>query len=141
MCLHRKPPEHTVGAKRNLSSHLLLISNDMSEAKWEIWISFLCRQSFIHWQKPQTWEDDFSNLDPSWSAPGDHVDVGGGGGCTGGVQSWQDPHPVSCMSELMGCFTEKLGENDAKVGKDGRSTSLSMQSAVAKQASEKMGQP
>lgn len=29
----------------------------MSDAKWEIWISFLSRQSLIHWQKAQMWEE------------------------------------------------------------------------------------
>lgn len=47
-------------AKNNLSAHLLLISDNMSNAKREIWISFLCRQSLIHWQKcgktiPASW--------------------------------------------------------------------------------------
>lgn len=58
-------PQHTFGAKLNLSAHLLLISDDMSDAKWEIWISFLGRQSLIHWQTAQMWEDGFSpSLDP-----------------------------------------------------------------------------
>lgn len=63
---------HTVSA--NLSAHLLLISDDMNDAKWEIWISFLCRQSLIHWQKAQMWEDDFCDLDLSRFTPsGSHV--------------------------------------------------------------------
>lgn len=77
------------------------------------------------------WEDDFSNLDPSWSAPG---------GGSGGVYSWessQDPQPASCTPELMPHFTEEDGENEAKVSKDRRST----QSAAAQQANERMGQP
>lgn len=60
--------------REQISTHLLLISDDMSDAKWEIWISFLRRQSLIHWQKAQMWEDDFSDLDPSGSAlSGTHV--------------------------------------------------------------------
>lgn len=52
---------------RYLSVHLHLISDDMSNAKWEIWISFLCRQSLIHWQKAQMREDDYCDLDLSRS--------------------------------------------------------------------------
>lgn len=56
---HAHSLPYTVSAKHNLSAHLLPISNNMSNAKWEIWISFLCRQSLIHWQRAQMWEDDF----------------------------------------------------------------------------------
>lgn len=66
---------YKLAAKRNLSVHLLLISDDMSNAKWEIWISFLHRQSLIHWQKAQMWEDDFCNLDLSLSTPSGVRDV------------------------------------------------------------------
>lgn len=89
MRANSQPLTHTVGAKLNLSAHLLLISDDMSDAKWEIWISFLCRQSLIHWQKAQMWEDDFSNLDPSRSTrSGSHVLLRTRGGCT--VCVWMD---------------------------------------------------
>lgn len=64
---------HTVGGKHSLSAHLLLISDDMSNAKWEIWISFVCRQSLIHWQKAQMWEDSFCNLDCYVNSGDDHM--------------------------------------------------------------------
>lgn len=113
VCVHSKPQKHTVGAKRNLSSHLLLISNDMSEAKWEIWISFLRRQSFIHGQKPQMWEDDVSRLDPSRSAPPlelmQTLDAGGGEGMGGGrgVYRWKAGRIHTPTELMLGCFTEK----------------------------------
>lgn len=75
------------------------------------------------------WEEDFSNLDPSWSA---HADVGhwGGGGFWGGGgvysrESWQD-YTLSCAHGLVvGGFTEKVGGNGAEVGEDQRSASFS----------------
>ncbi len=82
MCAHTQSFTHTrtVGAEHSLSAHLLLISDDMSYAKWEIWISFLCRQSLIHWQKAQMWEDDFCDLDLRRSTPsGSHVVLRTGG--------------------------------------------------------------
>lgn len=69
--VHAHSLPYTVSAKHNLSAHLLPISNNMSNAKWEIWISFLCRQSLIHWQRAQMWEDEFFffTLDLSLSSP------------------------------------------------------------------------
>lgn len=107
MRANSRPLTHTVWAKRNLSAHLLLISDDMSDAKWEIWISFLCRQSLIHWQKAQMWEDDFSNLDPSRSTrSGSHVVLRTRGGCLDGQRD---------VGSDSGLFPLNSAENEFKV--------------------------